>query len=359
MRLVLEQRYLFDGSAAATGAHAFGGLHHHGDHLHPDGAPGQTEFQHFHPTELPAPPAIAEPHAALSGSPETVLFVDPRVTNWQSLTAGVKSNVEVVVLDPNASGIAQVTQALSNLTNVKNVEFLTDGTPGSITLGGTTLDMATLSANTGAIAGVERAPGAQCGHRVLGLRCRAGQCGCGVCRRCAYADRGNGWRIVRCDGRGGPGRRLEARGRHRAAAPRRQSVHQGGAGQLHWRAGYARSGGCAECYRQRRDGRRDAQFGRYVDGDGRYDEWRAGRDGPDAVCRVVRAGIADALGAGDGERCRAVGYCGDSVRRHVCQSVDASDRDGAVRVHRRDDVSGGIAVRRWRPGPSPRWLPRL
>jgi hypothetical protein len=150
MKLVLEQRYLFDGAAAATAQHAFGDGHHHHNPASPWAGIDTNDAAH---TALPTPPAISEPHVGSTSSPETVLFVDPRVADWQELVAGVKRGVDVIMLDPNQDGISQVTQALASLTNVKNVEFLTDGTPGSITLGGTTLDAAVLGANTSAIAG--------------------------------------------------------------------------------------------------------------------------------------------------------------------------------------------------------------
>lgn len=147
MKLILEQRYLFDGSVGAVGHHVSATGNH--DALHP--------FHHA--------PAIAATEAAsapLAGSNETnraratvetVLIVDPSVANWQELVAGAKPGVDVVVLNPAEDAISQVTQALQGLAGVRNLEFLTDGTPGSITLGGTTLNLATLTERSADIAG--------------------------------------------------------------------------------------------------------------------------------------------------------------------------------------------------------------
>ncbi len=148
VKLILEQRYLFDGSVGAIG--------HHGAHvdahdpLHPEthAAPVRSE-------EVPgpaSPPMAHEPATAAASNITTVLIVDPSVTNWQSLVTGVKPGVDVVLLDPAKDGITQVTRALSGLTGVKNLEFLTDGTPGAVTLAGSTLDMATLTARAPEIA---------------------------------------------------------------------------------------------------------------------------------------------------------------------------------------------------------------
>lgn len=147
MKLVLEQRYLFDGSVAAVGHHAWAAGH--------DAADGPHWFGHETggAGHEPAAPAFEPATTLRRGLGETVLFVDPRVTDWQELVAGVKPGVDVVLLNANQDGIAQVTQALAGLSNVRNVEFLTDGTPGAISLGGSTLNAATLAANAAEISG--------------------------------------------------------------------------------------------------------------------------------------------------------------------------------------------------------------
>ena len=117
MKLALEQRYLFDGAVAATVPHALGDAQ---NHHHPDGVENwDTGDNHDNPgAALPTPPAIGEPSVGRSGSPATVLFVDPRVADWQELVAGVKPGVDVVMLDAHQDGISQVTRALAGLTNV-------------------------------------------------------------------------------------------------------------------------------------------------------------------------------------------------------------------------------------------------
>jgi hypothetical protein len=153
MKLVLEQRYLFDGSAAAVGHHALSAEHHHNaDSVYTDRydhASGHSSGNH----DIAVPAAFDQVTPRRPGSGETILFVDQQVTDWQALVAGVKPGVDVVVLNPGQDGITQVTQALAGLSNVKAIEFLTDGTPGAITLGSTTLDAATLTARASEITG--------------------------------------------------------------------------------------------------------------------------------------------------------------------------------------------------------------
>lgn len=155
MRLVLEPRHLFDGSVAAVAAktthsaveqrhdHAADArgssphdtrdaAEHHGpgDATHSSGSqPGaqsQADASHANP-EVPA----------LAPNPKAtdILFVDPRVANWQTLAASVDKNVQVVVIDPSRDGISQVTEALQGRSDLKSIQFLTYGSAGQIELG--------------------------------------------------------------------------------------------------------------------------------------------------------------------------------------------------------------------------------
>ena len=159
MKRILEQRYLFDGSVGATTHHVAHSDHHDPLPHHSDAAaPGSEHSQAGasdaeHNQAGAQAPALPDAPASDRAAPTTVLFVDPRVTNWQSLVDGVKPGVEVVLLDPARDGIAQVTQALRGLDGVRNLEFLTDGMAGSITLGGSTLDSASMTARASEIVG--------------------------------------------------------------------------------------------------------------------------------------------------------------------------------------------------------------
>jgi len=122
MKLILEQRYVFDGSGVATVHHA---LHHH----HTPGA-----------------------HAATDASPHEIIFVDPRVTDWQQLTASIPANAEVVVLDPTKDAIQQITQTLEGQHNVTAIDILSHGSAGTIEAGSTPITAATLATDSAEIA---------------------------------------------------------------------------------------------------------------------------------------------------------------------------------------------------------------
>ena len=92
--------------------------------------------------------------ATASSTPiDSVLFVDPRVSGWQDLANSVSASTKVVVIDPTLDGITQVTQTLSQLHGIKEVDFLTYGQSGQIELGASTVTDASLMANATAVAG--------------------------------------------------------------------------------------------------------------------------------------------------------------------------------------------------------------
>ena len=171
MKLVLEQRFLFDGSTVST-------LHSadvttkdvHSDPaaavLGKDGAvllDGRAVA--VDPASVlaagiagaPSDPQIDSRLAghlfgATSGHATTLLVIDPRVTDWHTLAAGLQPDVAVLVLDTSKDGIAQVSAALESLGTLSSLQFLTNGVSGQIALGGTTLDSATAAAHASDIA---------------------------------------------------------------------------------------------------------------------------------------------------------------------------------------------------------------
>ncbi len=72
------------------------------------------------------------------------LVVDPAVTGWQSLLAGLDPAVHVVVLDPQQDGVAQLDAALAGQSNITDLHLLSHGAPGSFDLGSSRLSVQTL-----------------------------------------------------------------------------------------------------------------------------------------------------------------------------------------------------------------------
>jgi Domain of unknown function (DUF4347) len=100
----------------------------------------------------PSQQQLGQPPATTTAQPSSVLFVDARVSGWQTLAASVSSDTKVVIIDGSTDGITQVTTALEGLRNVDRLDYLTYGRPGQIEFGASTVDGGTLQANAGQIA---------------------------------------------------------------------------------------------------------------------------------------------------------------------------------------------------------------
>ncbi|WP_338332107.1 DUF4347 domain-containing protein [Acetobacter sp. LMG 32666] len=149
MRLILEQRYLFDGSVAHT-------AHHHDHHHDQSGEHESSVAAAVTNMAVDTPPAVnAQGHSA-SAKADTltsVVFVDSRVADWQGLTASLPDTVGVVVVSPDRDGMALVSQVLSEQHGLQSVNFLTYGQPGEAELGNSTINAATVMASSTQITG--------------------------------------------------------------------------------------------------------------------------------------------------------------------------------------------------------------
>ncbi len=104
----------------------------------------------------PASGAAGETVAASVIRQELVL-VDTDTPDYQQLVDDLQANtdvtrhLEVILLDNTRDGIHQVTEILSYHSSLDAVHIIAHGADGSIDLGGSTLDSASLQANTGLI----------------------------------------------------------------------------------------------------------------------------------------------------------------------------------------------------------------
>jgi len=98
------------------------------------------------------PQAIGTPYTtvqpSLNGGRTEVAFVLDNVADWQTLAAGVRPGVEVVVLDSRGDGLAQMAEWLSQKTpgSVDAIHLLGHGSSGSLNLGSITLSQTNLDA---------------------------------------------------------------------------------------------------------------------------------------------------------------------------------------------------------------------
>ena len=153
MKLVLEPRFLFDGSMSeAVGRGSDQDRHAETSYVefHADSAPGQSFGDNPSSGAMPV-----DAHALAMANPAAtqLMFVDPRVANWQQLIMGVAGDVEIIVIDTNRNGIDQVSAALAGRQNLAGLQFVTNGSPGAIELGRGAVNSATLMAQSDAVAG--------------------------------------------------------------------------------------------------------------------------------------------------------------------------------------------------------------
>ena len=129
--LKLEQRILFDGAAATEVVVA-----------NQEALP-ESETQ-------PTPAPVGEP--ATETTPREIVFIDAGVGDYQQLIDGARSDVEVIVLDPQADGLRQIADILASRNDLSAIHIVSHGTPGEITLGSSLLNDSTLAAHSELIA---------------------------------------------------------------------------------------------------------------------------------------------------------------------------------------------------------------
>jgi len=96
---------------------------------------------------LDEPLTAAEPSETLR---QELVIVDPSVPDYETLLAGMQligseeAELRIVILDPQRSGIEQVSETLSSQSGLDAIHLITHGRDGAIQIGGDTLDRARL-----------------------------------------------------------------------------------------------------------------------------------------------------------------------------------------------------------------------
>ncbi len=147
--IALEPRYLFDAAGVLTA------LHVAVDHVH-DSDPHSPTVDAHHRDSASSVRALfshlADTPPAETDSGTTLLIVDPRVQDYQSLIADLDPSVQVYVLDPTRDGVSQISEILAESDNVSSLQILSHGGVGKVYLGTTVLDAQSLDAYAGELA---------------------------------------------------------------------------------------------------------------------------------------------------------------------------------------------------------------
>ena len=94
-------------------------------------------------------------HGPLQGT-KAVLFVDPRVEGWMSLTAGVDPTTRVVLVDTEREAIEQMRGALRHDRDLSAIHVLAHGEAGRIQIGRSGMDAAGIDKHARELAAIAR-----------------------------------------------------------------------------------------------------------------------------------------------------------------------------------------------------------
>lgn len=123
----LEPRILLDGAAVATGAEALT------DVAYDDAVDMQNQPDALAPVQVQA----ADP--SLNNGRKEVAFVDSSVNDYETLVAGIKSGIEVFVLNGASDGITQIQRWAQQNGDYDAIHLISHGDDGQISLGTTVL----------------------------------------------------------------------------------------------------------------------------------------------------------------------------------------------------------------------------
>lgn len=97
---------------------------------------------------VPTPADAAAANASLNNGRLEVVFVDTSVANYQALEASIRPGVEIVEIQPGASGLAQMAAWAGTHSDYDSIQILSHGAEGMIQIGADSLVDANLSSPT-------------------------------------------------------------------------------------------------------------------------------------------------------------------------------------------------------------------
>ena len=148
MIMSLEPRMLFDGAVAATVADtAQADSHATADAAKTPVAekPGASQDTHGQSDATPAPAPVAVPG-------QSVVFVDSRVKDADSLLKGIAPGTQVVQLDATKDGLQQIADYLDTHQGISSVQIIAHGNAGDLWLGNSYLSADNVAARSAVLA---------------------------------------------------------------------------------------------------------------------------------------------------------------------------------------------------------------
>lgn len=131
--LALEPRIVFDAAAAATADQAADQV---AEQQAIDAESSDWASASDQTTEASEFAAAVHPEATRT----EIAFVDGSIEGVDELIAGLDKGIEVILLDPERDGVAQIADILSDRSDIDALHILSHGSEGSLSLGNATLD---------------------------------------------------------------------------------------------------------------------------------------------------------------------------------------------------------------------------
>ena len=78
---------------------------------------------------------------------QQIVFIDSHVEDYQSLATGVSSEIEVVILHPNDSGIEQIAKVIKKYPQISSIHIVSHGSPGCVELGNSQLNIDSINSS--------------------------------------------------------------------------------------------------------------------------------------------------------------------------------------------------------------------
>lgn len=145
--MALEPRFMFDAAGAATGAEAAqdAQAEAEAENANTNNASESSDDAGSDGDDMPA--AVG---GAAGDDRKDVVIVDPAVQDYQTLIDGLGANVEVIILQQNAT-VSDIASVLDGMSGVDGLHILSHGGAGALNLGGGALTLDRLAANADAL----------------------------------------------------------------------------------------------------------------------------------------------------------------------------------------------------------------
>jgi len=80
-----------------------------------------------------------------------LVFIDPNISDYEQLIAGVKPDLDIVLIDDQLDGISQITQTLRGYRGLSSLHIVTHGAAGKLWLGDGLVSSSTLNQSRAAL----------------------------------------------------------------------------------------------------------------------------------------------------------------------------------------------------------------